>query len=76
MHTIPTPSKLQALTIKMKSLADIEKRMTELETLIKDAKGRVPAHSARPMIMMELMDYEDEYEDLMNQRTSLKGANP
>ncbi len=60
----------------MTSLADIKKRMAELEALIKDAKGRVPAHSARPTIMMELMDYEDEYEDLMNQRTALKGATP
>ncbi len=68
------PSNLRALTIKMKTLTDIEKRMAELETLIKDAKGRVPAHSARPTIMMELMDYEDEYEDLMNRRTTLKGT--
>ncbi len=60
----------------MKTLADIEKRMTELETLIKDAKGRVPAHSARPTIMMELMDYEDEYEDLMTRRAKLKRNTP
>ncbi len=58
----------------MKPLADIEKRMAELEILIKETKGRVPAHSARPTIMMELMDYEDEYEDLMNRRATLKGT--
>jgi hypothetical protein len=60
----------------MKTLADIEKRMAELDTLIKDAKGRVPAHSARPTIMMELMDYEDEYEELMTQRANLKRQLP
>jgi hypothetical protein len=60
----------------MKTLTDIETRMAELETLIKDAKGRVPAHSARPEIMMELMDYEDEYEALMTRRADLKGETP
>ena len=45
-------------------IRDIKKRMDELETLIQDAKGRLPAHSTKPPIMMELLDYEDEYAEL------------
>ena len=45
-------------------MRDIKKRMDELETLIRDAKGRLPAHSTKPPIMMELLDYEDEYAEL------------
>ena len=45
-------------------IRDIKKRMDELETFIQDAKGRLPAHSTKPPIMMELLDYEDEYAEL------------
>ena len=51
---------------------DIKKRMDELETLIKDAKGRLPAHSTKPPIMMELLDYEDEYAELERELNLLK----
>lgn len=51
---------------------DIKKRMEELETLIKDAKGRLPAHSTKPPIMMELLDYEDEYAELERELNLLK----
>ena len=43
---------------------EIKNRMAELEILIKDAKGRLPAHSTKPPIMIELLDYEDEYAEL------------
>ena len=49
----------------------IKERMDELETLIKDAKGRLPAHSTKPPIMMELLDYEDEYVELEKQLSEL-----
>jgi hypothetical protein len=45
-------------------IKEIKGRMTELEILIKDAKGRLPAHSTKPPIMIELLDYEDEYAEL------------
>jgi len=49
---------------KSTKVQNIKKRMDELKILIKDAKGRLPAHSTKPPIMMELLDYEDEYADL------------
>ncbi|MCF6248297.1 MAG: hypothetical protein L3J69_13190 [Desulfobacula sp.] len=48
----------------------IKNRLKELETLIKETKDRLPAHSAKPPVMMDLLDLEDEYDQLMEQ---LKG---
>ena len=50
----------------------IKKRMAELDILIKEVRDRVPAHSAKPGIMIELMSLEDEYEDLLNRLDALK----
>ena len=44
---------------------EIKKRLTELETLIRETKERLPAHSTKPPIMHELLAYEDEYESLL-----------
>lgn len=50
----------------------IQKRMDELTVLIKETKDRLPAHSVKPPVMMELLDYEDEYYDLQTSLTALK----
>lgn len=42
----------------------VKKRMTELEALIRETKKRLPAHSPKPPVMMELLGYEDEYDEL------------
>jgi hypothetical protein len=44
---------------------EIKQRLAELEALIRDTTDRLPAHSTKPLIMMELLAYEDEYETLM-----------
>ncbi len=54
-------------------IKDIKNRMVELEAFIKDAKGRLPAHSTKPPIMMELLDYEDEYAELEKKLAKLQG---
>jgi len=56
---------------KKEKINEIKKRMDELEILIENAKGRLPAHSTKPPIMMELLDYEDEYADLEKQLSEL-----
>lgn len=48
----------------MQTTEDIKTRLTELETLIQETTRRLPAHSTKPPIMMELLAYEDEYEAL------------
>ena len=44
---------------------EIKSRLEELESLIRETKQRLPAHSVKPPIMMELLAYEDEYETLL-----------
>ncbi|MCP3875682.1 MAG: hypothetical protein GY699_21320 [Desulfobacteraceae bacterium] len=51
---------------------DIQKRMATLEILIKETKARLPAHSTKPPVMMDLLDYEDEYDVLLAKLTELK----
>ncbi len=46
--------------------------MKELETLIKETKDRLPAHSTKPPVMMELLEYEDEYDILQKKLERLK----
>jgi len=57
----------------MSELAEITKRMNELEILIKETKDRLPAHSTKPPVMFELLEYEDEYDMLLKKFNKLKG---
>ena len=50
----------------------ITKRMTELELLIKETKKRLPAHSTKPPVMIDLLEYEDEYDLLLEKLNRLK----
>lgn len=56
----------------MKTEKEIKKRLAELEILIKDTKARLPAHSVKPPVMMDLLACEDEYDDLIKQLAALK----
>jgi hypothetical protein len=47
------------------TVKEIKSRLEELESLIRETKQRLPAHSVKPPIMMELLAYEDEYETLL-----------
>jgi len=38
----------------------IENRLRELEEEIAETKRRLPAHSVKPPVMMDLLDLEDE----------------
>ncbi|MFH2092426.1 MAG: hypothetical protein ABIJ31_08685 [Pseudomonadota bacterium] len=39
--------------------------MAELDVLIKETRKRLPAHSAKPPVMLDLLEYEDEYDLLL-----------
>jgi len=54
------------------TIDSIKKRMKELETLIKATKDRLPAHSTKPPVMMELLEYEDEYDILERKLKTLE----
>ncbi len=47
------------------TIDNIKKRMKELEVLIRETKKRLPAHSIKPPVMMDLLEYEDEYDMLL-----------
>ncbi|MBW1893878.1 MAG: hypothetical protein JRI91_09315 [Deltaproteobacteria bacterium] len=51
----------------MKTLEELEKRLLELDEEIKEVKKRLPAHSVKPPVMIDLMDLEDEYDSIMRQ---------
>lgn len=50
----------------------IKQRMARLETLIKETKSRLPAHSVKPPVMMDLLELEDEYDELLGKLKKLK----
>lgn len=45
----------------------IQKRLQELEAEIAETKKRLPAHSVKPSVMMDLLDLEDERDSLLSQ---------
>ena len=52
----------------------IERRIAEIKVLISETKKRLPAHSVKPPVMMELLAYEDEYDQLLEELRKLKTA--
>jgi prefoldin subunit 5 len=54
------------------TIDSIKKRMKDLETLIEETKERLPAHSTKPPVMMDLLEYEDEYDILQKKLEHLK----
>ena len=59
----------------MTEIRQIEEQMARLAEQIKETRDRLPAHSAKPPVMMELLDLEDEYDRLRKQRDALKKKN-
>jgi len=51
---------------------DMKKRLDELEILIQETKARLPANSTKPPVMMDLLAYEDEYDELLGKLNALK----
>lgn len=70
---MPNLSGLPESTIDMEEkMDDIIKRMKEVQILINETKARLPAHSAKPPVMMDLLAYEDEYDALLEKFNVLK----
>ncbi len=54
------------------SFDGIQKRIAELEILIRETKDRLPAHSTKPPVMYELLEYEDEYDVMLKKLDAFK----
>ena len=49
----------------LETKASLEKRLLKLENQIRELKSRLPVHSVKPDMMMELLALEDERDGLM-----------
>ena len=54
------------------TIEDIKKRLEELDILIRETEARLPAHSTKPPVMVDLLAYEDEYDVLLKKLNGLK----
>jgi hypothetical protein len=64
-HLISEPGKA------MHTLTHLKERLQQLEKEIAETKRRLPAHSVKPPVMMDLLALEDEYEILLAVITDL-----
>ena len=58
----------------MSTLPEMEARLAELAQAIKDTEARLPAHSVKPPVMMDLLALEDAYEQLSQQIQAYKSG--
>ena len=56
----------------MNHLIELEMRLRELDAAITETRKRLPAHSVKPPVMMDLLDLEDQYDDIVKQICELK----
>lgn len=56
----------------MATKAELEERLAAIEAQIRETKLRLPAHSIKPPIMMELISLEDERDEILSQLRPLK----
>jgi hypothetical protein len=53
-------------------LLEMEQKLRELDAAIAETRKRLPAHSVKPPVMMDLLDLEDQYDAVLNQIRRLK----
>ena len=56
----------------MKTMEELRERLKVLDREITETKKRLPAHSAKPPVMMDLLNLEDEYDAILKQIEALK----
>ena len=60
----------------MKTIEALRKKRESLEREIAETKKRLPAHSVKPPVMMDLLALEDEYDAILKQIERLKKKGP
>lgn len=56
----------------METLDQLRQRLKQLEAEIDETKRRLPAHSVKPPVMMDLLDLEDQYDALQKRIAQLE----
>ncbi len=59
----------------MEKLEELEQRLAQLEEKIKETKKRLPAHSTKPPVMMDLLELEDQYDEVFKKIREIKNGN-
>jgi hypothetical protein len=49
----------------MNTLTHLKEKLRQLDEQIAETKKRLPAHSVKPPVMMDLLALEDEYETIL-----------
>lgn len=57
----------------MPNLDALNRQLKEIEDQIAEAKARMPAHSAKPGMMTELIDLEDRRDKILEEIAALQG---
>jgi hypothetical protein len=60
----------------MKTIEELRQRLEVLDREIAETKKRLPAHSVKPPVMMDLLALEDEYDAVLKQIEQLKKDDP
>lgn len=60
----------------MKTIEELRQRRDALDREIAETKKRLPAHSVKPPVMMDLLALEDEYDTVLEQIERLKNEDP
>jgi len=58
----------------METLEDLKNKIQHLEAEIQETRKRLPAHSVKPPVMMDLLDLEDEHDRLLKRVKELLEA--
>ena len=59
------------MTVALDRLND---EIRALEQEIEETKKRLPAHSIKPPVMMDLLELEDKLDELLRQRSQVTGS--
>lgn len=54
------------------TLERMNSRLAELEKEIAETRKRLPAHSIKPPVMIDLLELEDERDDLLRKRAQFQ----
>ena len=60
----------------METLESLQHRLAQLEQEIAETKKRLPAHSVKPPVMMDLLALEDEYDEILGRIEQIKKRMP
>jgi uncharacterized coiled-coil DUF342 family protein len=53
-------------------LQELEQKRHELDAAISETRKRLPAHSVKPPVMMDLLELEDQYDEILKQLRAIK----